>query len=201
VRDLVTGGAVGGVEHVQWTHLSAGSRVPMRPYGWLFDRTRGGGWIGAWGSHAVDALRWILGEVRSASARCRTVITERLDAGGHPHLVDAEDGFTAWLELEGGVTVSIDSGFAAAAPVAPRLVLEGSDGVLECVADARLTLRRGDGVREEIELPAAADDRHLVPMQRWATVVRDAVRDGQPVAPTFEDGLACRRVLDAMLAG
>ena len=26
--------------------------IPLRTYGWLFDASRGGGWIGAWGSHA-----------------------------------------------------------------------------------------------------------------------------------------------------
>jgi hypothetical protein len=30
--------------------------------------------------------------------------------------------------------------------------------------------------------------------------VRDAVRDGAPLTPSFRDGLACRRVLDALLS-
>jgi predicted dehydrogenase len=201
VRDLVVDGAVGRVEHVQWTHLSAASRVPMRPHGWLFERRRGGGWIGAWGSHAIDALRWIVGEVHIASAHCRTSITHRPDSDGRLRPVDAEDGFSAWLELACGATVWIDSDFAAVAPVAPRLVFQGSEGVLECVADARLTLRRVDGTRAEIEPAAVSGDPHLVPMHRWAEVVRDAVREGQPVAPTFADGVACRLVLDAMVAG
>ena len=63
LRELVRTDALGAIEHVQWTHLSAGSRVPLRRYGWLFDRARGGGWIGAWGSHAIDTIRWCFGEV------------------------------------------------------------------------------------------------------------------------------------------
>jgi len=43
LRELVRTNKLGRIEHVQWTHLSAGSRVPMRRYGWLFDRSRGGG--------------------------------------------------------------------------------------------------------------------------------------------------------------
>ena len=198
LRELLTGGAVGPVEHVQWTHVSAGSRVPLRRYGWLFDASRGGGWIGAWGSHAVDAIRWLVGEVREARAVCRIAVPERPDGDLRLRAVDAEDGFAAWLRLDSGAEVVLDSTFAAAASLAPRLVISGSEGVLECVADARLTLRRGDGTRDELDRPETDGDPHLVPMRRWAEVVRDAVRAGTSVAPTFVDGVACDRVLDAL---
>ena len=199
VRDLVADGAIGRPEHVQWTHISAGSRD--RPHGWLFDRRAGGGWVGAWGSHAVDFLRWAFGEVLEADARCRTTITDRPDAAGVVRRGDAEDGFSAWLRLAGDVTVTLDSTFAAPVSVAPRLVVVGTAGLLECVADRRVVVRTRDG-RQEHE--AAADgDPHLEPMRRWAAVVRDAVQDGAapPGAPTFADGAACARVLDRLRAG
>src|SRR5258706_6871963 len=59
LREMVDEGSLGRIEHVNMTRHSAGSRVPMRKWGWLFDRELGGGWVGAWGSHAVDALRWV----------------------------------------------------------------------------------------------------------------------------------------------
>ena len=202
VRDLIADGTIGEPEHVQWTHLSAGSRQPLRAHGWLFDRQAGGGWIGAWGSHAVDFLRWAFGDVVEATARCRTTIAERPDAAGHAQRCDAEDGFNATLRLTGDVTVAIDSSFAAPVSLAPRLVIVGREGVLECVADARVVVRSADGRRREFET-AVDGDRHLAPMRRWAEVVRDTVHDGiGPVgAPTFADGLACARVLDQLRAG
>jgi predicted dehydrogenase len=203
VRDLVADGAIGAPEHVTWTHLSARTRVPLRPHGWLFEQGCGGGWIGAWGSHAVDALRVIAGEVVTARAERRTTITERPDADGNLHKCDAEDGFTAWLTLELGVSVTIDSTAAATASVAPRLTISGSEGVLECIADERVVVRRSDGSRDEHSRPESDEgDPHLVPMRRWAEVVRDAVEAGTAPdgAPTFEDGLACARVLDALRA-
>lgn len=202
VRDLIADGVIGEPEHVQWTHLSAGSRQPLRGHGWLFDRQAGGGWVGAWGSHAIDFLRWVFGDVLEARARCRTTIAERPDAAGRPQRCDAEDGFIATLRLTGDVTVAIDSSFAAPVSLAPRLVIVGRDGILECVADARVVVRAADGRRREFETEVQGD-RHQVPMQRWAEMVRDAVHDGigPPGTPTFADGLACAQVLDQLRAG
>ena len=98
------------------------------------------------------------------------------------------------------MTVTIDSTFAAPASVAPRIVVIGTEGVLECIADRRIVVRRHDEEPEGHERPQADGDPHLVPMQRWAVVVRDAVDAGLAPAgvPTFADGLACSLVLDAL---
>jgi predicted dehydrogenase len=202
VRDLVLGGAVGVPEHVAWTHLSAGSRHPLRRHGWLFERATGGGWVGAWGSHAVDFLRWTFGDILDVAARCRVTLPERPDADGALRRCDAEDAFTAVLTLTGGVTATIDSSFAAPVSLAPRLVVVGSEGVLESVADATVVVRHPDGRRDE-HRGGHDGDPHLAPMRRYAEVVRDSVAEGiaGPGAPTFVDGLACARVLDGLRAG
>lgn len=200
MRTLVADRAIGTPEHVTWTHLTSGSRVPLRPFGWLFERSKGGGFIGAWGSHAVDTLRLTFGEITSVRSEPKTAITERPDRDGAMHTCDAEDGFSAWLTLEGGITAAIDATFAAAASLAPRIVVTGSEGVLECVADERIVVRRTDGEREEHTRPENEPDPHRVPMRRFAEVARDAVENGVAPdgAPTFADGLACARVLDQL---
>jgi len=197
IKELVDEGAIGRPQHVHWTHLSSGSRVPLRRHGWLFERELGGGWVGAFGSHAVDFVRWVFGEIVEAEASLRTEIDQRPDASGELRPVDAEDGFSAWLRTERGVSVAIDSSFACAATFAPRLVVTGTEGVLECVADARLTLRRDDGTGRVVEVDNGPDP-HLEPMRRWAAIVRDAVHDGRQVEPSFADGLACDEVLEQL---
>lgn len=202
VADLLAAGTLGTVEHVTWTHVSRGSRVPLRPYGWLFDRAAGGGWLGAWGSHAIDALRWWLGDLTVVAAAMRTDVPERPDAGGRLVPVDADDGFTATLRTATGASVVVDATFAATADLAPRVVIAGSDGVAEAVADRRVTVRHVDGTRTEWSAPEVDGDPHLVPMRQWAEVVRDAVRSGEAAADaaTFADGLAMVEVLDAIRA-
>lgn len=200
LRALMLDGSIGAVEHVQWSQFSAGSRLPLRRYGWLFDRERGGGWVGAWGSHAIDFLLWALGDLAEISAELRTTIGERPDADGRLHTCTAEDGFTAALRSSRGVTVAIDTSFVAPVNLPGRITVVGSDGVLEAVADHRITLRTDTGVTEMFELDHGSGDPHLLPMRAWAATVRDAVQEREvpPDAPTFADGLACARVMDAL---
>jgi predicted dehydrogenase len=204
LRDLVNAGELGTVEHVQIVHVSAGTRTPLRPFGWLFDREAGGGWIGAWGSHAIDGLRWMFAaEVVDLSACLRIDVPERPDERGELHRCTAEDGFSASLVLSKGATVAIDSGFAAVASTVPRFTVFGSAAVAELIGETRLTVRRRDGTKEEIAVDVEAGaDAHLAPMQRFAVVVREAVTAGAVPAgaPTFADGRACDEVLARLRA-
>jgi predicted dehydrogenase len=200
LRSLLLDGAIGEVEHIQWTVFGAGFRVPLRPYGWLFDRERGGGWIGAWGSHVIDFLHWTFGELVDVSARLRTDITERPDADGTLHRCTAEDGFTALLSTGGGTSITIDTSFVAVKNSPPRVVVLGSEGTLESIADGKITLRNAEGTREMFSFDPPREDPHLVPMRAWAEVVRDAVTNGgvPDGEATFADGVACARVMDAL---
>jgi predicted dehydrogenase len=203
LRDMVRDESIGAVQHVQWSHVSSGSRVPMRPWGWLFDRALGGGWIGAWGSHAVDMLRYVFGaEVADVQALLRIDVEERTDTAGTPHLCTAEDGLSASLLLDNGVTVAIDSGFAAVATLAPRFTVFATQAVVDVFADERLVVRTADGEIDTVDIPADDGDRHLAPMRRFAEVVRDAFESGEipETAPTFVDGHACAEVLDRLRA-
>jgi hypothetical protein len=87
--------------------------------------------------------------------------------------------------------------------VPPRITIIGTDATLENVADARLTVRAGSELRDDLTMVAdAASDRHVGPMAAIASAVRDAVRTGvvSPALATFADGLACDEVLDQLRA-
>ena len=156
--------------------------------------------IGAWGSHAIDYVRWTFGEIIDAHAELRTVIRERPDADGHMHECSAEDGFTASFRTDRDITVTIDTSFVAPVNLPSRITVLGSDGVIESRGDHQLTVTTAEG-RDEITVDASTGgDPHLLPMQRWAEVVRDCVRNGASPAgvPTFVDGVACAEVMDRL---
>src|SRR5262249_40426500 len=61
---------------------------------WWFDRARGGGWLGASGSHVIDQVRTWLGEFEHVSATLPTVSARGADA--------AEDSFVVRFRLRNG---------------------------------------------------------------------------------------------------
>jgi predicted dehydrogenase len=200
VRALVQEGSVGEPDHVQVTYVMNLSRVPLRAYGWVFDAQLGGGWLRSVGSHQVDFVRWNFGEIVQASGQLRTVITERPDASGDLHKCTADDGFTALLGTATGVTAVIDSTYAAASNLTPRLVVIGSEAVLEVIAEDHIIRHSAAGQHEVFRDDTASDYtvRLRSNMHAFATLVRDAVHDGAvaPDLPTFADGLATVEVLD-----
>ena len=200
VRALIAEGVIGTPEHVQFHMLLSITRAPLRPYGWLFDDELGGGWLRALGSHLIDFSRWTFGEVVEASGQLRTAVAERPDADGKLQPCTADDGFVAALRSERGVTTVIDSSSASPVNVPPTLVVVGSRGVLESIADRRIMLHDETGSKEVF---AAEGGNALFQAQcEWVGVIRDAVRGGgvPAGAPTFADGLAWNEVHDRLRA-
>jgi predicted dehydrogenase len=201
LRSAVADGVIGEPEHMALTVLMALSRSPVRPYGWLFDAESGGGWLRAMGSHQIDFVRWALGEITEVAGQLRTAVTERTDGDGNPHLCTADDGFALTLRTERGVSAVIDSSSAAPVHLPPSLRIVGSDGVLE-ETGGRVVLRTSDGEHEQLAAPSGTNPL-VVAQQRYAEVIRDAVRHDElpPDVPTFDDGVACNVVMDAVGEG
>jgi predicted dehydrogenase len=193
--DAIAGGVIGTPEHVAFTLLMSISRVPLRPYGWLFDAASGGGWLRALGSHYVDFVRWNFGEVVEASGQLRTAVTERFDADGEAHQCTADDGFVVSLRTEGGVTVALNSSSAAPVHAPGSLLVVGSDAVLE--EGAGVLLHRPDGPTE-LYTPEAGVNPLVATQTAYASTIRDSVRTGEvgPHVATFDDGVACNEVMD-----
>jgi predicted dehydrogenase len=200
LRQVVRDGQIGDPVHLHWTAFNSGSRRPLRNHGWLFERDTGGGWIGAFGSHAIDTIRGIMGEIERADATLRTDIRERPDADGVMHPCTAEDAFTARFQVAGGATAVLDTAFSAPVNLSPRITVFGTEGVAELVGARELTVRRpGEAPIVEAFAPFEGDP-HLPAMRPWAALVRDAVETRRQITPSFADGVACARVMDLLRA-
>jgi predicted dehydrogenase len=190
---------------VQYVPLVADPSTRVPP--WWFDQSAGGGWLGASGSHVVDQIRSWLGEIVEVAATL-SVVSDRRDV--------AEDSFTIRFRLASGADGVLQQTAAAWGPYAGITAVAGThgtawiDGSEPWIADAD-GARRLD-VPPDLALhagPAESDDpRHrfthleLAPFTSLCTVLRAGVEgaalpDAVPV-PTFADGVAEMRVLDAV---
>lgn len=200
LKQVLEDGAIGELLHLHWTSYTSLSRRPLRPYGWLFDRARGGGWLGAFGSHAIDTVRWMLGEIVDAVGGGRIDIAERPDHDGTLHECTAEDAFTAHLRIAGGRTATIDTAFAAPVNLVPRITVFGSEGAAELVGARELHVRRPGEAPVITTFEPVEGDPHLPAMQPWIAAVRTAVETREPIQPSFADGVACALVMDTLRA-
>ncbi|MGH8985272.1 MAG: Gfo/Idh/MocA family protein [Acidimicrobiia bacterium] len=191
------------VQHVDLVADPA-ARMPA----WWFDRGAGGGWLGASGSHAVDQLRVWLGEIESVSAALG-LLSDRAPAS-------AEDGFTIRLRFVSGAEGLLQQTAGAWGPSLAVSRVAGTKGTV-WLDDGAAWIADASGARplpvpDDLAVPSSPevsdDPRHrfthleLGPYTRLAEVLCAGVDCASlPTAvpvPTFADGLACMRVLDAV---
>jgi predicted dehydrogenase len=210
VRDVIAGGAIGSprlFSHVSFTPLLANPAAPTPE--WWFDPTRGGGWLGASGSHLVDQVRSWLGEFAEVSAAL-SVVSDRRGV--------ADDTFTMRFSLRGGVQGMMQQSAGSWGPGVNVTRVAGSAGSV-WTDGGEVWCASAEG-EQRVEVPEALrlppppeesdDPRHrfthieLAPFTRLCEVLSDLIAGRTPRHPappaTFDDGLAEMLVLDAARA-
>jgi len=111
--------------------MSTGRADPSRPWNWWSDASRGGGLLGAVGSHQIDLLRYWLGEVEAAAGTVETCVKERPlpDGTGH-RAVTADDATAFSLRFASGAVATVVLSVVASHPLGPRTEVWGEEGVL-----------------------------------------------------------------------
>ncbi len=208
-RVLVDQGYTGQPVLLEATFMAPMRWDPARPWNWWMDADQGGGITGALGSHFIDAFRWLSKrEIRAVTAALHTTPpygTRPLPDGAGSRAVTSDDQATLVLELDGGLRGVINL-CAVAGGETQRLAIHGTEGALVVKDDMQLWgRRRGEplaliDVPPEYEPPLWVPDENLLigPFVKLVGLMVDQIRGRAIVSPpTFEDGLAVQRVLDA----
>ena len=155
---------------------------PIPTGAWRGDPDQGGGGsLMDLGSHGVDLLRYIIGEVNQVSAFCNTVV----------HGYDVEETGTVMLRFENGAQGFIDTSFAAAGC---DLVLEvyGTDGWVWVYNDDGWKIKLSiNGDSQVIDSPF--EDLYQYQFEHFAR----CVSDGETPIVTGIDGLRTNQILAA----
>lgn len=212
VKALIAEGFVGRPRHVLVTQVGPGRADPNRPWGWWYDASRGGGLLGALGSHQIDLLRYWLGAIDAASGVGETFIAARPSPdGGGRRAVTADDFTTFALRFTSGAVATVVLSAVTAHPRGPRLEVWGDEGTLALDESERLWGARRGREMEDLSEPETATPppgMDYVPLWGLAFVrlvdhLVTALLDAGPVAPaaTFRDGLAVQQAMETIRAG
>jgi predicted dehydrogenase len=120
-RQLIGAGDIGRVTHARFHFLSDYAASPAGALTWRYERARGGnGVLGDLASHAVDLVRYLLGDIASVVADTAVFLPERprpigptsghvQATGGEHGPVENEDYVAALLRLASGARAVLEA--------------------------------------------------------------------------------------------
>ena len=214
MRELVSTGAIGRVRHAKLHFRSDSRAAPDRKWDWWSDAASGGGALGAIGSHAVDAFRWLLKtEVSHVFCSLASHVKERPEEQTNElRAVTTDDEANLTLrfsdsEWTKSTTATVSLSVVEAGRPEHRLEIFGSEGALMIEEGGELfhaPVGAGDWVRVETERGDLASGMRDGGWSRGFThfsrAIIEALREGRREvagAATFDDGYHTQLVLDA----
>ena len=212
--ELIQQGWLGQLITANVSMLSGSSADPYgRTWNWLFDREAGGGFLGALGSHYIDALRGWFGEIAAVSAEIDTVVKNRtLPNSNEMKPVTADDSFVLLCRFARGGTALINVSVVVPFGGGERLELYGSKGTLVLDNEGRVYGGRvGEANMQQLQIPArytggpSSSDQRLRPFVTLAGDFVEAIRQArqagegtiQLLTPGFRDGYKVQQVIEA----
>lgn len=214
-RRHVAEGRIGQVRQMRIAYLQDWLADEDAPMTWRLRRElAGSGALGDLASHAVDQVRFLLGqEVTGVNALTHTFVPQRTGADGRED-VTVDDAAWSTLRTTGGAVVSLEvSRMATARKNAFGIEVYGSTGALrfdlESLNHLDVCLDGADGFTRA--LVTEPDDPYLdgwwppghvlgwdATFTNQAADFLAALAAGEEPTPSFEDGLAVQQVLAAI---
>jgi predicted dehydrogenase len=222
-RKLVQDGRIGTLRHVRAVYLQDWLADPDAPMTWRMQAERAGsGALGDLGAHIVDLARYLTGdEITGVSAISATFVAQRpqVGAGQGTGTVTVDDAVVFTAKLASGALASFEATrYATGRKNGLRIELNGSKGSLAFDMERLNELEffdgsGGDGTDNGFRRVLVTEGSHPYLAGWWppghtlgwehtfthqARDLLTAIADGTQPAPSFGDGLAVQRVLDAV---
>lgn len=217
LRRLVREGYLGNVLSLELDWLYHRGLDPQQPWGWIHDASRGGGSLGAIGSHLIDLARWMGGRIDGLAAQLQTAHFLRPDPEGNgTRRVTSDDSAYLMLHFDAAIQGRININALHPDDRGMSVQIIGTDGALRLDYEDRLWGKKFTGARpgerpsgeweeltvadETIELPLPNRRPFTIGCYYLGKTINQTLQRGQTLisdAATFYDGLVVQRVLDA----
>lgn len=219
-RQLVEEGRIGKIYHFRATYLQDWTLDPSVPLLWRMDKdVAGSGVTGDLHSHIVDISNYVAGEIESVAGTSRIFVGERERPEGGKAPVQIEDASIFVAQYAGGAIGHFEATrFANGRKNGNTFELNGDRGSVYFNLEDMSRLWYFDSsdpkhVQGWREL-SVWEECHPYMKNWWvpgcaigyehtfanqAADLLNAVAEGKPMEPNFDDGLKCQLVLDAVL--
>ena len=211
IKQLIASGNIGEVRHAHITSISSSwADTASRPKNdWWSSAKRGGGRLGANGSHQIDMIRWWFGEIVEVCGEVLTMVPNRLDPyTGECWTATADDVTHFMLRTERGILVTVFLSGVAQYNLGNHTRIFGSKGTIFLSnEDEKLLLALGNKPLEEITEHDPNADILGINKGIWSVSVIGAlkefiaaIREKRSLyeGATLYDGLATQYVMDAI---
>ena len=212
VKEIMENGKLGEILHVRYQcSFASYTGLISKPRGWLGQEEKGGGMLGAIGSHMTDALQWWMNSTfKEVFAQLPIHISTQTDDQGNTEHRTADDAFQIIGSLENGATVTLELLSAARQTEHTwRLEVYGTEGTLVMLDDNKVLLSEGNSALQEVELAAALEAPSTMPQiaaryyngfQRALDALHETLVSGEkhPYLADFDHGHSTQKVLDAV---
>jgi len=212
IKDWISSGEIGDIQHINILNVSNGWLNPdSRPKDdWWSLKSRGGGRMGANGSHQVDLIRWWCGEIKSVFGQALTIVEDRVDKNTNEAWKATADDLSQFsLELINGGLANIFLSGVASHVLGNKTQIFGTMGtiILEDKTEEILFAKKGEDFKKLFfEDPNASLEG--VNKGIWnvsvVSLLRElvsAIKENRSLnnGSTFEDGLKNQIVVDAVI--
>lgn len=211
--EYLADGYTGNKRLIKIDWLVAGRADPQRAWNWYAQKDKGGGALGAVGSHAFDYIHWLFGPIKRLCARLNTAIPERPDPNSGGKLnkpVDADDTCLLLMELADGTPCQMNLSSATYAGRGHFLEVYGDRGTLVLgssnlkdyvhgfhlqAAPAGKELADVD-IPKRLAFPQTFTDGRLAPFVRVVDQWVQGIEAGKNPIPSFKEGTYSQLLMD-----
>ena len=214
-KKLIDNNKLGKIYLIKLDWLMSSRFDPNRVWNWYSLSEKGGGVIGALGTHAFDILHWFVGETKSVFGTTNTSIKER-PANNDFRKVTSEDICLANLKIIDylGESIPCQVSLSSISKNGRGFSLEiyGSNGSLHLKSENQKDYVHGFELKyvnkeneaenikpnDDLFFKKIWADGRIAPVQRIHDWWAQSIYEGTPIIPGLSEGLQSQRVCDAI---
>ncbi|MGC9504398.1 Gfo/Idh/MocA family protein [Baaleninema sp.] len=212
LAELLAEGYVGNKRLVKIDWLMSSRANPDRGWNWYAQKDKGGGALGALGSHTFDYMAWLFGPVKRMFAQLNTSICDRPDSAedGKRKPVDADDTALLMVEFADGTPAQVSLSSVAYSGRGHWVEVYGDGGTLvlgsgnqqDYVHGFRLMGSQNGEPLTELEIPERLTfprtypDGRLAPFVRMVDLWVQGIDGGRSIEPSFREGVYSQLLMD-----